>query len=86
MRRNPSERRDFGPTWPEVPQGLGLAPTSGIFQVSAEAGTWKIRKCIDTCIACRLAQAPENGRKTVSYFAKTELTFNLKRSMINKNE
>ena len=34
----------------------------------------------------RLAQAPENGRKTVSYFAKTELTFNLKRSMINKNE
>ena len=33
------KRRDFGPSWPEVPQGLGLAPTSGIFQVSAEAGT-----------------------------------------------
>ena len=52
-----AKRRDFGPSWPEVWQGLGLAPTSGIFQVSAEAGTWKIRKCIDTCIACHLAQA-----------------------------
>ena len=49
-------KRSFGPSWPEVPQGLGMAPTSGIFQVSAGAGTWKIRKCIDTCIACRLAQ------------------------------
>ncbi len=30
-------KRSFGPSWPEVPQGLGMAPTSRIFQVSAEA-------------------------------------------------
>lgn len=38
-------------------KGLGLAPTSKIFAVLPEGKTRKIRKCIDTCIACRLAES-----------------------------
>jgi len=35
--------------------GVGAGPNKRDFSVLAGAGTWKIRKCIDTCIACRLA-------------------------------
>ena len=36
-------------------KGLGPAPTSKIFCVWPQGKTLKIRKCIDTCIACQLA-------------------------------
>lgn len=35
--------------------GLGAGPDKRAFQISAKSGIWKIRKCIDTCIACSLA-------------------------------
>jgi hypothetical protein len=36
--------------------GLGQAPTSKFSAVWPEAKMLKIRKCIDTCIACRIAK------------------------------
>ena len=36
--------------------GFGDGPNKQDFSGFGGGGTWKIRKCIDTCIACRLAQ------------------------------
>lgn len=46
----------LGQLGPRFRRGWGSPQQAGIFQVLAGDGTWKIRKCIDTCIACRLAE------------------------------
>ena len=56
MRRNrPSEAPGLRAKLARGSAGFGAGPNKRDFSCFGGAGTWKIRKCIDTCIACRLA-------------------------------